>query len=387
MGSRRIGWTRPAAAAIGVLGLCATAAPGASASTAAPAAGSGWRVVARANAALGVVIAPSRTSFWALGSAVPPGKTQAPGIPSGLHWNGHSWSRVTFPKSVRSGIGCAGASSTGNVWAFAGASLFGDGASYAGALHLVHGKWQVSKSFTPAGLVSGCSVLGNGNAWVFGLTNVAPGVGTWRLRGHTWSRAQTGKFDLITASEIRPDDVWAIGGDAVGSGVVAHWNGHTWTRNTALEKVLPLPSSTVFVQLMEINAVSRGNVSITAEIFTQSGQTTKVSKLVLHLSGGTWHKVAPGSAGYYLPTAVPDGHGGWWAEQPFTFSPSPFLLHRAKGKTHWTRVALPVPHGDHAALAGLARVPGSTAMLALLGVSNGTPALKTEVLVFGKLPK
>jgi hypothetical protein len=173
----------------------------------------------------------------------------------------------------------------------------------------------------------------------------------------------------------------------MGNGVVAHWNGHTWTRNTALEKVLPVASSTVFVQLMEINAVSRGNVSIAAEIYTQSGQTTKISKLLLHLSGGTWHKVAPGSAGYYLATAVPDGHGGWWAEQPFTFSPGPFLWHRAKGKTHWTRVALSVPHGDHAFLGGLARVPGSTAMVALLGVSNGTPALKTEVLVYGKLPK
>jgi hypothetical protein len=302
---------------------------------------------------------------------------------------GHGWSRVTFPKSVKSGIGCAGASSAGNVWAFAGAALFGDNANYAGALHLVRGKWQVSKSFTPAGLVSGCSVLGNGNAWVYGLTHVAPGVGTWRLRGRTWSRAQTGKFDLVTASEVRPSDVWAIAADSTGlNDAIAHWNGHSWTRNAAVEKALPRPSSTVLVQIMAINAASRGNVWIAAMINTQSGQNTKVTDLVLHLSGGTWHRVARTSPGYFLPGAVSDGHGGWWAQDPFASSlKAPFLMREAKGKSRWTRVSLPVPHGDQAALAGLANVPGSTAMLALLNVYNGTPTLKSEVLAYGKLPK
>lgn len=319
---------------------------------------------------------------------MPPGKTQAPGIPSGLHWNGHSWSRVTFPKSVKSGIGCAGASSAGNVWAFAGAALFGHGASYAGALHLVRGKWQVSKSFTPAGLVSGCSVLGNGNAWAYGLTNVAPGVGTWRLRGRTWSRAQTGKFFLMSASEVRPDDVWAVGADYIGTDdVVAHWNGRSWTRISGLAKAVSGPGTKVRLWLNAINAVGRGNVWVAGQLITEKGVSDHVTNIVLHLSGGKWHKVAPGSAGYYLPGAVRDGRGGWWAITPFTLSPGPVLFHEAKGKSHWTRVALSVPRDDQAEVGGLVRMPGSTAMLALLDLFNGTAALKTEVLANGALPE
>jgi hypothetical protein len=384
MGSGRIGWARPAAAAVGIVGLSALAVPGASASATTAAAGSGWRVVARANAALDVVITPSKTSFWAFGSALP-GKVQGPGIPSGLHWNGHSWSRVTFPKSVKSGIGCADLSSAGNVWAFAGAGLFGDNARYAGALHLVKGKWQVSKSFTPAGLVSGCSVLGNGNAWVYGLTHVGPGVGTWRLRGHTWSRATTGKVELVTASEVRASDVWGIAADSLGSNdVVAHGNGHSWTRNTAMSKYVQ-GLGTTLLELQFINAVGPGNVYVAGSLIPASGPG---STIVLHLSDGTWHKVAPGSAGYNLADAVSDGHGGWWATSPpGSYEKASFLLHRAKGKSHWTKVQLPVPHGDQGSVSGLVRVPGSTAMVALLSLFNGTLALRTEVLAYGKLPK
>lgn len=386
MGSRRIGWARPAAAAVGILGLSALAVPGASASATAAAAGSGWRVVARANAALDVVVAPSKTSFWALGSVFAT-KTPGPAIrPSGLHWNGHDWSRVSFPKSVKSGIGCAGASPAGNVWAFAGMTLNGEFAQYSGALHLVRGRWQVSKSFTPAGLVSGCSVLGNGNAWVYGLGHVAPGVGTWRLRGHTWSRATTGKFFLVTASELRSSDMWAIAADSLGSNdVVAHWNGHSWTRNAAMSKYVQSLGTKTVLELQFINAVGPGNVYVAGSLIPASGPG---STIVLHLSGGTWHKVAPGSAGYNLPDAVSDGHGGWWATSPVgSYEKASFLLHRAKGKSHWTKVNLPVPHGYQGSVSGLVRVPGSTAMVALLSLFNGTLALKTEVLAFGKLPK
>ena len=67
-----------------------------------PGVSTGWRVVARANAALNVVIAPNKTSFWALAFGI---RHQDP-------WGtGHQAERpalerpavvlrVTFPKSV-----------------------------------------------------------------------------------------------------------------------------------------------------------------------------------------------------------------------------------------------------------------------------------------------
>ncbi len=221
---------------------------------------------------------------------------------------------------------------------------------------------------------------------MYGLTHVAPGVGTWRLRGHTWSRATTGKFFLVTASEVRASDVWGIAADSLGSNdVVAHWNGHSWTRNAAMSKYVQGLGTKTLLELQFINAVGPGNVYVAGSLIPASGPG---STIVLHLSGGTWHKVAPGSSGYNLPDAVSDGHGGWWATSPpGSYEKASFLLHRAKGKSHWTKVNLPVPHGYQGSVAGLVRVPGSTAMVALLSLSNGTLALKTEVLAYGKLPK
>jgi len=357
------------------------------ASPAAASVGSGWRVVARASAALDIAIAPSRTSVWAFGSRfLPGGVGQAAVIPSGLHWNGHRWTRVTFPGSVKSGIGCAGASSAGNVWAFAGTTLNGSFAQYAGALHLANGRWQVSKVFRPFGLVSGCSVLGNGNAWLFGLTHVSPGVGTWRLRGRAWSKVQTGKFFLITASEVRPDDVWAIASNSLGSDrIVAHFNGRGWANQGGLATVLPGLGTKVDLALQTIPAVGHNNVWLAGEVFPMTGGGGP-SNIVLHFLNGKWHKVAVGSAGYYLPSAVPDGHGGWWALSPFGFSTGRYVFHEAKGKTRWTRIALPVPRGNKADVIELAHVPGSTAMIALMGTFRANTALNTEVLAFGTLP-
>ena len=224
----------------------------------------------------------------------------------------------------------APASSPGNVWAFAGSTLSGGSAQYAGALRLVRGKWQVSKSFTPPGLVSGCSVVGNGNAWLYGLSHVSPGVGTWRLRGTRWSRAQTGKFDLVTASEVRADDIWAAGADSLGTNdVVAHWNGRSWTRVSGLAAAVPGEGSKVQLWLNAINAVSRGNVWVAGQLIPRTGTNVNI---VLHLSGGKWHKVTPGSAGYYLPGAVRDGRGGWWAITPFTPAPGPVRSARRRAR-------------------------------------------------------
>ncbi len=330
----RIRWTRPAVATTGVLGLCASATTGtAAASTSATAARSGWRVVATANAALNVGIAPGKTSFWALGSVFVRKTAGGPIRPSGLHWNGRRWSKVTFPASVKSGIGCAGASSAGNVWAFAGSTLSGGFAQYAGALQLVRGKWQVRRSFTPPGLVSGCSVLGNGNAWLYGLTHTSPGVGTWRLRGAKWSRVQTGKFDLVTGSEVRADDVWAVGADYIGTNdVVAHWNGRSWTRISGLAKAVSGPGTKVQLWLNAINAVSRGNVWVAGQLMTGSGANDHVTNIVLHLSGGKWHKVAPGSAGYYLPArcGTAAGAGGQSLRSPSALVQSCSTRRRAR---------------------------------------------------------
>ena len=121
-------------------------------------------------------------------------------------------------------------------------TLNGEFAQNSGALHLVRGKWQVSKSFTPPGLVSGCSVLSNGNAWVYGLGHVAPGRHLAAARRLSGPALTTGKFFPATASDLRSSDVWAIAADSLGSNdVVAHWNGHSC-------RCVPTPPCRKYVQ-------------------------------------------------------------------------------------------------------------------------------------------
>jgi hypothetical protein len=385
-----------AVTAVTIAGLCVVAGTGAAgaASTAAgvPAAAGAsaassahWRIVASTESELITIVAPSAGSAWVLGQKAGPGMVSRP---AGIRWNGHRWLSVSFPKAVKSGISCAAATSPRNVWAFAGASLFGDFASYAGALRLNGAKWVVKKSFVPAGIVSGCTVLSPTNAWVYGLAHVAPGVGTWRLKGRTWRLTKTGTFALIAASQVSARDIWAMAADRVGNNdVVAHWNGRSWRSDASFAAALPTQSATLTWDVSAINAVRSGDVWVAGQIFRNS----IASNYVLHLSGGKWRKVARSNRGYYLPGAVSDGHGGWWSMGTGlefglgTPSAKPYLLHYSGG--HWHRVTIAVPKGYTMQILDVAPVPRSRAMLAVGELYNAKATLRSVVLAYGHLPK
>ena len=377
-----------AVTAVTVAGIALAAGVGPARATAAGSAR--WRVVARTNSALNTIVAPAAGSAWALGAKAGPSFAS---LPSGVHWNGRRWSPVKFPASVKSGFSCSAASSAGNVWAFAGSGLFGGGATYAAALRLSGTRWVVKKSFVPAGLVSGCAVLSSTSAWVFGLTHVAPGLGTWRLKGSSWRRATTGKFFVISSSRVSARDIWAMAADGVGNNdVIAHWNGKIWRSDSAFAAALPHQTSTLTWDVSAINAVAAGNVWVAGQILREVSPGNFVpTSYVLHLSGGKWRHVGRTNAGYYLPGAVSDGHGGWWSQGTgleFGFgtdSAKPYLLHQAGGR--WHRVTLPVPKGDTMQIVDLVHVPGSRAMLAVAELFNGKAGLHSEVLAYGQLPK
>jgi hypothetical protein len=233
-------------------------------------------------------------------------------------------------------------------------------------------------------LVSGCSVVGRGNIWVYGVTHVAPGLSTWRLNGATWAHVTTGNIAPVTASTVSGTGPYAIAADVAGlNTVVAHWNGHSWRPIGGLAATLPAQSSTVLWEVTAINAVAPGNVWVAGSI----SNGTTVSPFVRHLVSGRWHKVARANPGYYLPTAVRDGHGGWWSTGiPFSQpeEASPFLLHKVGGS--WHRVALPHVAGTKTQIMEVVHLPGTRSMLAIAEVYNGNPGLRSEVLAFGSLP-
>jgi hypothetical protein len=109
--------------------------------------------------------------------------------------------------------------------------------------------------------------------------------------------------------------------------------------------------------------------------------------VVVHWNGRTWSRVKPGSPGYYLPTAVSDGHGGWWSVPYLPSMSVPYLLHRMGGK--WLRFPIPVRlvffFGATSSFFGMTHVPHSGAMLVAGTQFNGR-TYTGVILAFGRLP-
>jgi hypothetical protein len=333
-------------------------------------------VVATAKSAfLSGLVGTSRHSIWALGTGMVTAHPEK-GFPFGLHWNGRSWSKVSFPLAIRkTGIGCAAATSARDVWAFAGTSSAGGSAAAAGALRLVSGHWKLVKTFPP-GIVTGCLVVDSTDVWVFGDAHVAPGTGTWHLRGHTWTHLTNLRFALASASAIGKNDIWGEGETPFAHPVVARWNGRSWLRNTKLAASLPTPSQTVELGNDGITAISDKNVWLRVLVSRFSGNTRTDSFIVLHWTGSAWHRIGPSNAGYFLPGAVRGGDGTWWSHlpvDPFGSVPSG-VRHRVNG--HWVKVPVRIngclaeqpyllaPAGTSATMLGLQFCSGSTHVLA-----------------------
>jgi len=293
-----------------------------------------WRIVVRTSAGmLGPIVAPTATSAWAFGWGAHPPQGQI--FPIGRHWNGHRWSGVRFPSGVKnSGMSCATKSSPTNVWAISGAGASGGNPpSTVSALRLRAGHWIIVKNF-PGSYVSGCNVLSATNVWVFGgaVAGLGPPIGTWHLHGSTWTQIKTGHLVLFNASAVSATDIWATATDTSNSppfhAVVARWNGRSWHEMRSIGASLPTLTSTTRVGLDNVNALSARNVWVLATVLRKSAE----SFLVVHWNGQRWSRVAPGRPGYYLPTAVPDGHGSWWSAPYLADGSVPYLVHRTHGR-------------------------------------------------------
>jgi hypothetical protein len=375
---------RLAALVVGVAGLAAVALTGrATAASAGASSPPAWRVVASTKAAfLYAVAAPSRTNVWALGTGYVPGNPSE-GVPFGLHWNGSSWVKATFPHAIaKTGIGCAGATGPSNIWAFAGTSSAGSSAAAAGALRLVNGQWKLVKAFPP-GIVTSCLVISRTDVWVFGDAHVAPGVGLWHLNGTTWTNTSL-PYGLANASAISASDIWAEGDNSFAFPVVARWNGTSWIRNTALTKALPRQSPSLELQVDGITAISDSNVWLRVLLTKFTTHKRVDSLVVLHWNGSSWLKAGPSNSGYFLPGAVSDGHGGWWSVIPADSSghlPSG-VWHQVSG--HWVKVPVTVAACPTALPYLLDRAAGSSTMLGLQFCSASS-ATTANVLAYGSL--
>lgn len=350
-----------------------------------------WRIVLRGQGVGSLVIAPARTSIWAFG--VQATSQSARSFAVVRHWDGHRWSGTRrVAAASNSYVVCAGSSSASNVWAF---EQTGGGPgrppSYAAALKLRNGRWVTEKvlaSHRLGAFMSGCNVLGPADVWVFGGQVAGRGraVGTWHLTRSGWRHFSTGNLAILFASVVSPADIWGAAADlstATPRPVLARWNGKNWTEDRAIGAALPKPASKMSVGIQAVNALSANDIWVQAITYNQIQVTGTV---VVHWNGSVWHRVRQGSFGYYLPTAVTDGHSGWWAIPYPAAGSSQYLLHGARGR--WTKFPMP----DHVLANGelylhLSHVPHSAAMVADATLVGTHGHFTPVVLSSGALPR
>lgn len=217
-----------------VLSLAATAAwisPAALAASARPVTAS--PSVAAITGGLTAVAATSASNAWAVGTA---GSASL-----SLHWNGHSWARVSAPGQGLSGVA---ASSARNVWAV------GEAASKPLILHWNGRTWIRTSAPVPArAFLYSIATSSGSNAWAVGSYFVGAGSDrtlTLHWNGHSWKRvasanprprAHTGDL-LASVAIVSARNVWAVGSktsDFAGEqgGLIEHWNGRSWAQASA----------------------------------------------------------------------------------------------------------------------------------------------------------
>ena len=275
----------------------------------------GWTIVAAPptgqDAQLDGVAATSDSDAWAVGycCAAPNFLGAKPIID---HWNGTAWSQATVPSTGYStnSLTAVSASSTSDAWAV-GRSEPQRYTWYPLAMHWNGTAWSVSTSFVSA--LSG---------------QLAVGV-----------------------ADISPTDAYAVGGGlgSAHTGLVAQWNGSTWTRVT-----VPLPkNNNMSSNLDAISADSGSDVWIVGTyLFEVNSSDYSEETYSLHWNGSAWTIVPmplnPGTnpnVGYSLDAIKANSPTDVWAvgdEYNLTTNSSSTLIEHYNG-TQWSIVPSPSP--------------------------------------------
>jgi hypothetical protein len=284
-------------------------------------------------------VAPSSTSQWAFG-----GRELSKAMPPvALKHIGNRWAQAALPATAKGAIVCAGATSPSDIWAFEG-EQFGPGdANTTAALQLRSGHWVVRHNFGDF-FLTGCNVVSQTDVWAFGSTGAGPAIGTWHLDGRTWTHMTSSPASYLgKASVVSRNNIWATGWNGL-EGVLAHWNGSAWKADPSVLRALPKPSAKVEVAIDSVKALSSSSLWVVARVGRSNSKGQwHFGPEVVHWNGSSWSRVAASAYGYYLPVAVPDGHGGWWSAgypTPGPGAPSmTYVLHGSDG--HLVKVGLP----------------------------------------------
>jgi hypothetical protein len=275
----------------------ALSAPAASAQ-ALPAAGPGWRIFATHHFGaapdgngLSTVLATGRRDAWALGGT----DFYGGGVPVAEHWNGRSWRAAALPAGLTDPISAASAPAGNDIWAVSALGGY--------VLHYNGSTWSVVKRWHPAFYqeITGVTALSPTDVWVFGPAGSWPGVGTWHLHRHIWTRVTTGASgEVATASALSPRNMWGLGDCGGPCNVVLHYNGTAWRRVTSL--------ALDGMQFAHILALSPTDVWVSGSSYSSRRDVA----WLVHMSGMAWTRVKVPWPVLLGGGIAPDGHGGLW---------------------------------------------------------------------------
>jgi hypothetical protein len=163
------------------------------------------------------------------------------------------WKAVELPGAAGT-VQAAGASSPSNVWI-----AYKPNSGGAPQLYRWNGwKWTLEKNLEKQAEVTGISVLGPHDVWLFGGLGFTGEVGVSHFNGHTWT--QLSSF-LEDGSALSDNNVWAFAGTQVD-----HFNGRKWSAVNVGKLLPPAPAgSSVGSYLTSIAALALDNVYATAE--------------------------------------------------------------------------------------------------------------------------
>ena len=293
------------------------------------------------------VAATSASNAWAVGQAIPSGKTVI------LRWNGTTWARVPSPTAAGgSALYAVAAISARDAWAVGGSD------APPGKTEILHWNgtaWKPvpSPALKGGGALFGVAATSARNAWAVGCAgNCFQGFGGIKTlilhwNGTAWTRVPSPSpgmgSALSSVTAVSAGSAWAVGctafcflHSASPQTVILRWNGTAWAR-------VPSPAPARVGALNGVAATSASNawaVGCTGHCF---GPMATTATMIVHWNGTAWRQVAsPNPAPNSVLTAVTatSARNAWAVG--YTRTGFKTLIARWNG-AHWARVPSPTP--------------------------------------------
>jgi hypothetical protein len=351
----------------------------------------GWTVVSGVpptghNANLSAVTSTSDSDAWAVGSLNGRPGTGVGAQPLIDHWDGTAWSQVATPPTPQStaSLAAVSASSPTDAWAIGHTQINRSNFTPL-ALHWNGAAWSVASSIAGAlgGQVGdGVADIGPTDAYAIGggLGSAHTGlVAHWD--GATWTRVNVPLPDnnnlasnLNAISADGPSDVWIVGTyellvnptEMQNETYTLHWNGSSW-KIVLMPLVDPSKVNNYF-SFHGIKANSPADVWAvgTQAVAGQGGGST----LIEHYNGTAWSVVpspSPGTNGSLSGVTTSNAVNDVWAVGGYTVPGTTQVqtLTLNWNGTTWTRVASPNAGTGSSVVGSVATTPGAAIVQAV----------------------